>query len=117
MTFRGSESPKVRFSGPEGRNVVDFVEKVTISRVGQALSGGLWGPQSAFPSFPTQHATPKGGGFQNRPFSGSVWPDFPEKMTISGVRSPKVRFSGLRGEKVTISRPGGEKVTISGVRG
>jgi len=114
VTISGPERPKVRIFRSEGRNVVDFVEKVTISRVGQAFPGGLRGPQSAFPSFSTGLATPKGRGFQNRPFFGSVWPDFSEKVTISGPGSPKVRFSGLRVEMSSISRPGGEKVTISG---
>ena len=95
MTISGPGSPKVRFSGLRGRNVVDFVEKVTISVSWDPLSDGLWRGQSAFPSFPTQHARAKGVGFQNRPFFGSVWPDFSEKMTISGPGSPKVRFSGL----------------------
>ena len=114
VTISGPERPKVRIFRSEGRNVVNFVEKVTISRVGQAFPGGLRGPQSAFPSFSTGLATPKGRGFQNRPFFGSVWPDFSEKVTISGPGSPKVRFSGLRVEMSSISRPGGEKVTISG---
>jgi len=95
VTISGPGSPKVRFSGLRGRNRVNFVEKVTISVSWDPLSGGLWRGQSAFPSFPTQHARAKGGGFQNRPFFGSVWPDFSEKMTISGPGSPKVRFSGL----------------------
>jgi len=71
VTISGPERPKVRIFRSEGRNVVNFVEKVTISRVGQAFPGEASGDPKVRSRLSPQGSLPRrGGDFKIDPFSG-----------------------------------------------